>query len=59
MVAKRNSSESNMCSGVYRMRARAQAGENPLVYQMIDVSSQATATHFAMQHALVGSFEGR
>ena len=29
------------------------------IYLKIDVSSRAAATHFAMQHALVGSFEGR
>jgi len=29
------------------------------IYLKIDVSSRAAATHFAMRHALVGSFEGR
>jgi HD-GYP domain-containing protein (c-di-GMP phosphodiesterase class II) len=29
------------------------------IYLKIDVSSRASATHFAMQHALVGSFEAR
>jgi DNA-binding CsgD family transcriptional regulator len=29
------------------------------IYLKIDVSSRASATHFAMQHGLVGSFEAR
>jgi DNA-binding NarL/FixJ family response regulator len=29
------------------------------IYLKIDVSSRASATYFAMQHALVGSFEAR